>query len=73
MSSEENTGTAGRVVWRSLEEKAEPSRLQAEASGSDVVKQHVAKEELFQLNRRNFLTLSGAITTLASVVPSRSA
>ncbi|HET8937914.1 MAG TPA: 4Fe-4S dicluster domain-containing protein [Polyangiales bacterium] len=69
MSSEENTTgrTQGRVVWRSLEEKAEPTRLQAEAAGSDVVKQHVAKEELFQLNRRNFLTLSGAMTTLASV------
>jgi len=72
MSSEENTTgmartTTNRVAWRSLESKADPSALQAEACGSDVVKQHVGAEDLFQLNRRKFLTLSGAIGTLASV------
>jgi len=56
----------GRVVWRSLEEKADPSRTQS-SCGSDIVKQHVGAEELFQLNRRKFLTLSGAITTLAGI------
>jgi Fe-S-cluster-containing dehydrogenase component/anaerobic selenocysteine-containing dehydrogenase len=70
MSSEENTtgiSGRGRVMWRSLEQKAEPTRLDEEAKGSDVVKQHLAPEQLFQLNRRKFLTLSGAISTLAGV------
>jgi Fe-S-cluster-containing dehydrogenase component/anaerobic selenocysteine-containing dehydrogenase len=59
--------SAGRVVWRSLEEKANPERTQQAASGSDVVKQTVRGEDLFRLNRRKFMTLSGAITTLAGV------
>ena len=67
MSTDKTPISSGRVVWRSLEEKEDPSRLQEDACGSDVVKQHVAPEELFQLNRRKFLTLSGSIATLAGV------
>jgi Fe-S-cluster-containing dehydrogenase component/anaerobic selenocysteine-containing dehydrogenase len=57
----------GRVVWRSLEEKADPARLQTAACGSDVVKSSVSSEQLFSLNRRKFMTLSGAIGALAGV------
>jgi molybdopterin-containing oxidoreductase family iron-sulfur binding subunit len=67
MNTEGKAPSSSRVIWRSLEEKADPSRLQEDACGSDVVKQHVAGEDLFHLNRRNFLTLSGAITTLAGI------
>jgi len=67
MSTEKTPLNSGRVIWRSLEEKEDPSRLQAEACGSDVVKQHVGPQELFQLNRRKFMTLSGSIATLAGV------
>src|SRR4051812_39862976 len=56
-----------RVIWRSLEEKSDPARLAAAACGSDVVKQHVPSEELFSLNRRKFMTLSGAIASLTGL------
>jgi Fe-S-cluster-containing dehydrogenase component/anaerobic selenocysteine-containing dehydrogenase len=56
-----------RVIWRSLEDKANPAGLAEAACGSDVVKRNVSGEELFSLNRRKFLTLSGAIGTLASI------
>ncbi|HKU44671.1 MAG TPA: oxidoreductase, partial [Polyangiales bacterium] len=56
-----------RVLWRSLEHKADPARLEADATGSDVVKRNIEAKDLFTLNRRKFLTLSGAIGTLAGV------
>src|SRR4051812_17182969 len=56
-----------KVLWRSLEEKAAPQRLQAEAHGSDVVKQAIDVSELSRLKRRNFLTLSGAISAMAGL------
>src|SRR4029078_4413979 len=55
------------VVWRSLEHKADPARVQAEACGSDVVKQTVDTSELFTLRRRGFLTLSGAMAALSGI------
>ena len=68
MSSEnETTSPAKRVLWRSLEHKADPARLQEAASGSDVVKQNIEAKDLFTLNRRKFMTLSGAIGTLAGI------
>jgi molybdopterin-containing oxidoreductase family iron-sulfur binding subunit len=54
-------------VWRSLEEKADPEGVRKASCGSDVVKQTLAGNELLRLNRRKFLTLSGAMTTLAGV------
>merc|ERR1712065_53120 len=39
----------------------------AEAAGSDVVKQTIDPADLLRVNRRKFLTLSGAIGTLAGV------
>jgi Fe-S-cluster-containing dehydrogenase component len=56
-----------RVFWRSLEHKADPELAKAAACGSDVVKGNVSSQELFSINRRKFLTLSGAIGTLAGV------
>src|SRR5262245_24168926 len=60
-------GKPGQVIWRSLEQKADPALLREQASGSDVVKQHVDLFELTKLRRRNFLTLSGAISALAGL------
>jgi molybdopterin-containing oxidoreductase family iron-sulfur binding subunit len=65
--SSNDSSTQGRVIWRSLEEKVDPSRNNDAACGSDVVKQHVAPKELFQLNRRKFMTLSGSIAALAGM------
>jgi Fe-S-cluster-containing dehydrogenase component/anaerobic selenocysteine-containing dehydrogenase len=65
MSSELNK--AGRIVWRSLEEKADPQRLSDEAKGSDVVKRSMGLVELGKLRRRRFLTLSGSISALAGL------
>ncbi len=59
--------TSKRVFWRSLEQKQDPSYGAEDNSGSDVVKQTIAGDELFKLRRRNFLTLSGAMTALAGV------
>src|SRR5688500_16919820 len=56
-----------KAFWRSLEEKEDPTRLQSEANGSDVVKQTIPLTELSRVNRRSFLTLSGAISTLAGI------
>ncbi len=56
-----------RVFWRSLEQKADPARVDAEACGSDVVKQTILGSELLTLRRRKFLTLSGAMTALAGI------
>jgi Fe-S-cluster-containing dehydrogenase component len=56
-----------KVLWRSLEEKAEPNRRQADAHGSDVVKQAIDVSELSRLKRRSFLTLSGAISAMAGL------
>jgi Fe-S-cluster-containing dehydrogenase component/anaerobic selenocysteine-containing dehydrogenase len=68
MSSEnETTSSAKRVLWRSLEHKADPARLEQAASGSDVVKRNIEAKDLFTLNRRKFMTLSGAIGTLAGI------
>ena len=62
-----NSDSGRRVFWRSLEEKENPTRLHDEASGSDVVKQTIPVTELTRVNRRSFLTLSGAISTLAGI------
>ena len=68
MTSESRTMTSGsKVFWRSLEEKESPARLHEETSGSDVVKQTIDAADLTRLRRRQFLTLSGAISTLAGV------
>ena len=56
-----------RVFWRSLEEKDDPTRILEEARGSDVVKQTIPVSDLARLNRRNFLTLGGAVSTLAGI------
>ena len=46
------SGKPGQVIWRSLEQKADPERLREQASGSDVVKQHADVLELSKLRRR---------------------
>lgn len=56
-----------RVVWRSLEQKRNPSIASEDCGGSDVVKQTIATDELWTLRRRNFLTLGGAMTALAGI------
>ena len=61
----EATGGA-KVFWRSLEMKADADRA-AEHAGSDVIKRTVDARELTRLNRRNFMTLSGAIGALAGL------
>jgi Fe-S-cluster-containing dehydrogenase component/anaerobic selenocysteine-containing dehydrogenase len=66
-SANKQSTTDKRVVWRSLEQKADPARLQEEACGSDVVKQTIDTKELFTLRRRNFMTLGGAMATLAGI------
>ncbi len=67
MSSEEQVRPSQRVIWRSLEHKDDPTGAQEAACGSDVVKRNVDVKELFTLNRRKFLTLSGAMGTLAGI------
>jgi Fe-S-cluster-containing dehydrogenase component len=57
----------GRVFWRSLEAKEHPEPLREQASGSDIVKQSIDVPGLTRLRRRQFLTLSGAISALAGV------
>jgi Fe-S-cluster-containing dehydrogenase component/anaerobic selenocysteine-containing dehydrogenase len=56
-----------RVIWRSLDSKAEPAKAAEEARGSDVVKRNIDRAELFTINRRKFLTLSGSIGALAGL------
>lgn len=59
--------TSDRVFWRSLEEKEHPEQLRERATGSDVVKQSIDAPGLLGLRRRQFLSLSGAISALAGV------
>jgi Fe-S-cluster-containing dehydrogenase component/anaerobic selenocysteine-containing dehydrogenase len=59
--------TSDRVFWRSLEAKAHPEQAREQAAGSDVVKQSIDASGLTRLRRRQFLTLSGAISALAGV------
>jgi molybdopterin-containing oxidoreductase family iron-sulfur binding subunit len=67
MTSESSTNSGRKAFWRSLEEKESPARLQEEAKGSDIVKQTIDAGDLTRLRRRHFLTLSGAISTLAGI------
>ena len=67
LTGKASQGTGRKVFWRSLEEKADPEAQQAQAHGSDVVKQTVDVSELSRLNRRTFLTLSGAVSALAGI------
>jgi Fe-S-cluster-containing dehydrogenase component/anaerobic selenocysteine-containing dehydrogenase len=66
-SDNETTSSAKRMLWRSLEHKADPARLEQAGSGSDVVNRNIEAKDLFTLNRRKFMTLSGAIGTLAGI------
>jgi Fe-S-cluster-containing dehydrogenase component len=59
--------TSDRVFWRSLEAKEQPERARERASGSDIVKQSIDASGLTRLRRRQFLTLSGAISALAGI------
>ncbi|MEY4545842.1 MAG: hypothetical protein RL685_2037 [Pseudomonadota bacterium] len=59
--------TIDRILWRSLEAKAHPEQARDQASGSDIVKQSLDASGLSRLRRREFLTLSGAISALAGV------
>jgi molybdopterin-containing oxidoreductase family iron-sulfur binding subunit len=60
-----------RVFWRSLEERAQQRRhlpLASKSSiGSDAERATMPADEVMQLDRRNFLTLSGAMAALAGV------
>src|SRR5262245_4171895 len=68
MTSDDRTTTSGqRVFWRSLEEKQHPEPLREQAAGSDVVKQSLDPSALARLRRREFLSLSGAISALAGI------
>ena len=58
--------TSPRILWRSLEDKADAGRLE-QAPGSDIVKQTLGITELSRVKRRGFLTLSGAISAMASL------
>jgi molybdopterin-containing oxidoreductase family iron-sulfur binding subunit len=67
MSSEMTNQSGRKVFWRSLEDKVEPQRLQEEARGSDVTKRTIDASELTRVKRRQFLTLSGAISAMAGI------
>jgi molybdopterin-containing oxidoreductase family iron-sulfur binding subunit len=68
MSTENEAARSGqKVFWRSLDHKAEPAKVKDAQCGSDVVKRNIDASELFSINRRKFLTLSGAISTLAGI------
>ena len=68
MTSDDTTETSAyKVFWRSLEEKERPEQLRDQAAGSDIVKQSIDASGLTRLRRRQFLTLSGAISALAGV------
>jgi len=60
-------GSGRRIFWRSLEHKAAPDAAADQAAGSDVVKQTIDAGDLLKVNRRNFVTLSGAIGALAGL------
>jgi len=64
MNKEKPSRSGSKIFWRSLEEKAQATSTEV---GSDVVKATIGLGELNRLNRRNFLTLSGAIGTLAGI------
>jgi len=59
--------TSDRVFWRSLEAKEHPEQAREQAAGSDVVKQSIDASGLTRLRRRQFLSLSGAISALAGI------
>jgi Fe-S-cluster-containing dehydrogenase component/anaerobic selenocysteine-containing dehydrogenase len=59
--------TSDRVFWRSLEAKEHPEQAREHAAGSDIVKRSIDAPSLIRLRRRQFLTLSGAISALAGV------
>jgi len=59
--------TNDRVFWRSLEAKAQPEQARERATGSDVVKQSIDAPGLIRLRRRQFLSLSGAISALVGI------
>ena len=59
--------TSDRVFWRSLEAKEHPEQAREHAAGSDVVKQSIDASGLTRLRRRQFLSLSGAISALAGI------
>ena len=68
MTNDGTSGSSGRkVFWRSLEEKERPEQLREQAAGSDIVKQSIDASGLTRLRRRQFLTLSGAISALTGV------
>ncbi|MDD9942344.1 MAG: 4Fe-4S dicluster domain-containing protein [Myxococcales bacterium] len=67
MSGHGTQGQGRRIFWRSLEHKAERDRFADEASGSDIVKQTVDAGDLLRVNRRNFVTLSGAMAALTGL------
>ena len=59
--------TNDRVFWRSLEAKAQPEQARERATGSDVVQQSIDAPGLIRLRRRQFLSLSGAISALVGI------
>jgi molybdopterin-containing oxidoreductase family iron-sulfur binding subunit len=63
----DGTTSAQRVFWRSLEAKEHPEQAREQAAGSDVVKQAIDAPGLIRLRRRQFLSLSGAISALAGI------
>jgi Fe-S-cluster-containing dehydrogenase component len=63
----DGTISGNKVFWRSLEAKEHPEQAREQATGSDVVKQSIDASGLTALRRREFLTLSGAISALAGV------
>jgi Fe-S-cluster-containing dehydrogenase component len=67
VSSDQKGSSGQRLFWRSLEAKEHPEPLRERASGSDIVKQSIDVSGLTRLRRRQFLTLSGAISALAGV------
>lgn len=67
-----NHGSERRILWRSLEHKAAQSdrardSLAVESAGSDIVNQTIDAGDLLKLNRRKFMTLTGAMGALAGV------
>ncbi|MCG8557493.1 MAG: 4Fe-4S dicluster domain-containing protein [Proteobacteria bacterium] len=61
-----STGVARRVFWSSLDQKSNP-RPATDAEGqSDAPKAAIDAAELLRVNRRGFLTLTGAISALAA-------
>ncbi len=68
MTSDDTSETlASKIFWRSIEEKERPEQLREQAAGSDIVKGSIDASSLTRLRRRQFLSLSGAISALAAV------